>query len=67
MTRGQNSLVIDANESSSGDLVIAPIDFSQFDLPVVAANDAEVAAHEVVLAELDKASGGKTAWRAHMA
>ena len=67
MTRGQNSLVIDANESSGGDLVIAPIDFSQFDLPVIAANDAEIAAHEVVLAELDKASGGKTAWRAHMA
>lgn len=67
MTRGQDSLVIDANENPRGDLVIAAIDFSQFELPVIAANDAEIAAHEVVLAELDKSSGGKTAWRLHMA
>ena len=63
MTRGQDSLVIDANESSRSDVVIAAIDFSQFELPVIAANDEEAAAHEVVLAELDKASGGKTTWR----
>ena len=64
MTRGQNSLVIDANESANGgDMVIAAIDFSQFELTVIAANEAELAAHETVLAELDKASGGKTAWR----
>jgi DNA polymerase-3 subunit epsilon len=63
MTRGQDSLVIDANESPSGDVVIVAIDFSQFDLPVIAANDAEMVAHGVVLAELDKASGGKTLWK----
>lgn len=63
MTRGQDSLVIDANESSGGDVVIAAIDFSQFELPVIAANDAEMAAHGVVLAELDKASGSKTLWK----
>lgn len=63
MTRGQNSLVIDANESARGDVVIAAIDFSQFELPVIVASEAEQAAHEHVLAELDKASGGKTAWR----
>ncbi|MGY4829629.1 DNA polymerase III subunit epsilon [Sphaerotilaceae bacterium SBD11-9] len=63
MTRGQDSLVIDAGESAGGDVVIAAVDFSQFDLPVIAANEAEAAAHEAVLAELDKASGGKTAWR----
>jgi DNA polymerase III subunit epsilon len=67
MTRGQDSLVIDANESSSEGLLIAAIDFSQFDLPVIAANESEMAAHEVVLAELDKASGGKTAWRSQAA
>ena len=67
MTRGQDSLVIDANESSRGDVVIAAIDFSQFELPVIAANDTELAAHEVVLAELDKSSGGKTTWRALVA
>jgi DNA polymerase-3 subunit epsilon len=32
-------------------------------LRVVRADDAEAAAHAGVLAELDKASGGKTIWR----
>jgi len=63
MTRGQNSLVIDAGSSSSQDIVIAAIDFSAFDLPVIVANDDELAAHEKQLADLDKASGGKTGWR----
>lgn len=63
MTRGQNSLVIDAGSSSSQDIVIAAIDFSAFDLPVIVANDEELAAHEKQLADLDKASGGKTGWR----
>ncbi len=63
LTRGQDSLVIDANESGRGDVVMAAVDFSQFELTVIAANDAELAAHEVVLVELDKASGGKTGWR----
>jgi DNA polymerase-3 subunit epsilon len=64
MTRGQDSLVIDANESMSGDVVIAAIDFSQFELPVIVASEVELASHELVLAELDKASAGKTVWRA---
>ncbi|MBC7957231.1 MAG: DNA polymerase III subunit epsilon [Cytophagales bacterium] len=62
MTRGQDSLVIDANESSRGDVVIVTVDFSQFVLPVIAASEVELAAHDGVLAELDKASGGKTTW-----
>jgi DNA polymerase III subunit epsilon len=63
MTRGQDSLVIDAGESTQGDLVLAAIDFSQFELPVIVATEAEITVHEGILAELDKASGGKTAWR----
>jgi DNA polymerase-3 subunit epsilon len=31
---------------------------------VLLASDAETAAHEEVLQQLDKASGGKTLWRA---
>lgn len=64
MTRGQDSLVIDAAEAGSAELVMAPVDFSQFTLPVLLATAEEAAAHDAVLAELDKASGGKTAWRA---
>jgi DNA polymerase-3 subunit epsilon len=67
MTRGQNSLVIDAVESTGGEFTIAVIDFGSFDLPVIAANEDEAAAHERVLGELDKASGGKTLWRALVA
>ena len=63
MTRGQNSLVIDAGGDESQGVVIAAIDFASFDLPVIAANEAEIAAHEKQLSDLDKASGGKTTWR----
>ncbi len=63
MTRGQDSLVIDAADAAQADLVLTAIDFSQFDLPVLAPTAEEVAAHEAVLAELDKASSGKTPWR----
>jgi DNA polymerase-3 subunit epsilon len=37
-----------------------------FDLPVLAANAQELAAHDDVLKQLDKASGGKTVWRGRM-
>jgi len=63
MTRGQNSLVIDAVEVGHAEFTLAPIDLASFDLPVIAANADEIAAHDGVLAELDKASGGKTVWR----
>ena len=63
LTRGQNSLVIDAGESSATTRSLAPVDFSAFSLPVLQASAAEAAAHETVLAELDKSSGGKTKWR----
>jgi DNA polymerase-3 subunit epsilon len=63
LTRGQDSLVIDAAESPTTGLQVAQIDLSTFDLPITVVTDEEMAAHEVVLAELDKASGGKTQWR----
>ncbi len=67
MTRGQNSLVIDAADAAAGELQIAPIDFAAFDLVVLRASDEEAQAHEALLAELDKASGGKTLWRSALA
>ena len=39
------------------------VDLRQFTLPVLLASDQEAAAHEEVLKQLDKASGGKTLWR----
>jgi DNA polymerase-3 subunit epsilon len=63
MTRGQNSLVIDAGDAATHDVALAAIDLSAFELPVILATADEADAHEQLLAALDKASGGKTLWR----
>ena len=68
LTRGQETLGIDlgggnAPAPGSAAALAAAIDLSGFDLPVLRASDAEQAAHEALLLELDKASGGKTVWR----
>jgi len=68
MTRGQDSLVIDAGDAGNAmGMVIEVVDLSRFDLAVLEADADEVAAHEAVLAELDATCGGKTVWRAAMA
>ena len=67
LTRGQDSLVIDAGDGDAGTLAVAAVDLSVFDLPVLGATAEECAAHDAVLAELDKASGGRTVWRQAMA
>ncbi len=72
MTRGQNSLVIDDEKGSEEqveqiDEDQAAIDLSTFVLPVLRAAEAEQSAHDKMLTELDKASGGKTIWRQMLA
>ena len=64
MTRGQESLVIEAAEAGGGTAELAQVDLRAWTLPVVEPDDAERAAHEALLAELDQASDGKTLWRA---
>ena len=66
MTRGQGSLVIDDNGHSSragGTTPQEAIDLRALTLAVYRASDEERAAHAAMLADLDKASGGKTVWR----
>ena len=64
LTRGQDALLIDAaGADAGGGPAVVRVDLSQFALPVLAANEQEAAAHEDVLKQLDKASGGKTVWR----
>jgi DNA polymerase-3 subunit epsilon len=65
LTRGQDSLVMDdsGDSAQSAEFKLAAIDLSRFTLPVLAANEAEMLAHEKVLIELDKASGGKRIWQ----
>jgi DNA polymerase-3 subunit epsilon len=68
LTRGQNALVIDiGNESSGQQLQVQQIDLRSFDLPVLQASPAELAAHEQVLKELDKSAGGLAVWRSLVA
>ncbi|BEU96480.1 DNA polymerase III subunit epsilon [Acidovorax sp. DW039] len=64
LTRGQDALLMvdDTSESSDG-VVVAAVDLSRFTLQVLAANDQELAAHEEVMVQIDKSSGGKTIWR----
>ena len=68
MTRGQDSLVIDvAHMGSSGPHAAPVVDLTTFDLVVIEPSDDELASHGAVLADLDKASGGRTLWRERMA
>ena len=67
MTRGQDSLGIDETRGHSHDAAAGAVDFSAFALCVIAADEAEIAAHEAVLDQLDSDSGGKTVWRIAMA
>ena len=64
LTRGQDALLIadDASDTGGGPRA-ACIDLSGLHLPVLQANDQELAAHEALLAQLDKESKGKTVWR----
>jgi DNA polymerase-3 subunit epsilon len=63
LTRGQNSLMMDVGGSAQNGDSAPLIDLSQFDLPLIAANDQELAEHEKVLLDIDKSSKGKTVWR----
>lgn len=60
MTRGQESLVmLNDDDALSADNAPA-IDVSR--LVVRRASEAELAAHQVILSDIDRASGGKTIW-----
>ncbi|BFO56114.1 MULTISPECIES: DNA polymerase III subunit epsilon [Comamonadaceae] len=65
LTRGQDALLIsdDAEEGDETAVRLAPVDLSAFTLPVLLASEQELAAHDEVLAQIDKASGGKTIWK----
>ncbi|GGH61653.1 DNA polymerase III subunit epsilon [Comamonas phosphati] len=65
LTRGQDALLMtdEPAESDAGGSVVPAADLGGFKLQIVRANAQELEAHEDVLAQLDKSSGGKTAWR----
>jgi DNA polymerase-3 subunit epsilon len=63
MTRGQGSFVIDVGASMGERLAVDAIDLSTIHIVVLQADPGERAAHDALLAGIDKASGGCTVWR----
>jgi DNA polymerase-3 subunit epsilon len=63
LTRGQDALLIDDGAAHPAGGIVTRLDLSAFTLPVLLASEQEDAAHDQVLQQLDKASGGKTLWR----
>jgi DNA polymerase-3 subunit epsilon len=62
MTRGQDALLMESRSDASAQTAGSQVDFSSLTLQVLVANEQELQAHASVLAEIDKASGGKTVW-----
>lgn len=62
LTRGQNALVMDMGGDIQDGSGIPAMDLSGFDLPLLQASAQELQVHENLLADIDKASKGKTVW-----
>jgi DNA polymerase-3 subunit epsilon len=63
MTRGQDALIMESTAPQEAGIVVEQLDLRSIQLPVLEANAQEMAAHEDVLSQLDKSSGGKTVWK----
>ena len=63
MTRGQDALLIEVEDKSDTKNRAATIDMQSLKLMVISASEQELAAHEEVLMQIDKASNGQTLWR----
>ena len=66
LTRGQDALLMvddSADQPTAGAIAIPTVDLSTIKLVVLRANEQELSAHQDVLGQMDKSSGGKTAWR----
>jgi DNA polymerase III subunit epsilon len=64
MTRGQNSLVIDASEDTQAAKQVAHVDLNSIQLVELALTEEERAAHDALIADINKSSGGKAVWKA---
>jgi len=63
MTRGQDALLIEVEDSSDSKKRLDAIDMQSLKLTVISASEQELGAHEEVLLQIDKASNGQTLWR----
>lgn len=63
LTRGQNSFSMEIDGNKSENYAVEKVDFKNFNLPLVLANELELLGHEDLLKTIDAASQGKTVWR----
>ena len=66
MTGGQSSLSLNSGDNNASAMAagtIKRLSANRAALPVIAATEQELAAHEARLQAIDKSSGGKTVWR----
>jgi DNA polymerase-3 subunit epsilon len=63
MTRGQDALLMEVESNDEQTRTTERVDLSSYQLPVIAATEAEMTQHDDVLTQLDKSSGGNTVWR----
>jgi DNA polymerase-3 subunit epsilon len=63
LTRGQDALLIDTTSNEPVLGIVTNIDLRGFNLPVIEAADSELIAHETLLVQVDRSSGGKTIFR----
>lgn len=63
LTRGQNSLMMDVSPAEQVQESQPAVDLTQFSLTLLVADEAELSAHDALLADLDRSSKGKTVWR----
>ena len=63
MTRGQDALLIEVEDSSDSKKRADAIDMQSLKLTVISASEQELTAHEQVLLQIDKASNNQPVWR----
>ncbi len=63
MTRGQDALLIEVDQSGQKSDQTLRVDLSKIELPVIVASSDELQKHEEVMLQIDKSSQGKSVWR----
>jgi DNA polymerase-3 subunit epsilon len=63
MTRGQDALLIEVDQTQTSSEKLKKVDLTKIDLPVIFANQDELQKHEEVMLQIDKSSQGNSVWR----
>ena len=66
LTRGQDALLIEGVGEERSANSIVQLDLSGLALPVIVANDQELAAHEAILDQIEKGSKAQSVWRSEV-